>query len=105
MNALSVRDPHASQIACGQKVIENRSWGATVRGPVALHRCGPGGAVIGVMEIARVIPWEQALKEYPEQDEFIEGPLCWVIASFRPCVPVPCRGRLSLWESPPLSLL
>jgi hypothetical protein len=57
------------------------------------------------MRISAVIPWEQALKLFPEQDAYIEGPLCWVIESFRPCVPVPCKGRLSLWECPPLVML
>ena len=98
LKALSVRDPFASQIASGAKRIENRSWGVRVSGPVALHRCGKNGAIIGVMDIERVISAEQALREMPEQAQFISGPLCWVIKSFEPCAPISCGGRLSLWD-------
>jgi hypothetical protein len=103
MRALSIRDPHASQILSGEKRIENRSWGERVRGPIALHRCGKGGAIIGVMEITEVIGWEEALARYPDQDAYISGPLCWVIGSVRQLPePIPCPGRLSLWECPDL---
>ena len=102
MKAISVREPFASQIARKEKRIENRSWGAGVRGEVALHRCGENGAIIGVMNIADVVPATEALQKYPDQTEFIIGPLCWVIESFRPCIPVRRKGRLSLWECPTL---
>lgn len=100
LKALSVREPFASQIASGKKRIENRSWGERVRGDVALHRCGPGGAIIGVMRISDVVTRERALELYPDQAEYIIGPLCWVIESFTAYPPVPCAGRLSLWTCP-----
>ncbi|MEV0994617.1 ASCH domain-containing protein [Nonomuraea sp. NPDC050202] len=37
MKALSVRQPYAWAIAHGGKDIENRSWGAGYRGPLAIH--------------------------------------------------------------------
>ena len=98
MMALSVREPYATQIARRKKRIENRTWGEKVRGPVALHRCGKGGAIIGVMEIERVITAKQARIQYPKQAEYISGPLCWVIKSFRKCDPIPCKGKLKLWK-------
>lgn len=77
-----------------------------MRGPVALHRCGAGGAIIGVMWIADVIPAAETLRRYPDQGPYIIGPLCWVIADYRPLPsPVPCKGWLHLWESPPLGPL
>ena len=105
IKALSIRDPYATQIAAGKKRIENRSWGSNIRGQIALHRCGKNGELLGVMNISDVISWEDALERYPEQDEFIGGPLCWVIDSFTPCPPVPCKGRLSLWECPDIEPL
>ena len=104
MRAISVREPFASDIASGKKRIENRSWGATITGDVALHRCGRGGAIIGIMHVACVIPWQQALAEYPEQNEYISGPLCWIVDRFTPCAPLPCSGKLSLWECPELQV-
>lgn len=100
LQALSVREPFASQIAAGVKRIENRSWGATVRGEVALHRCGKDGAILGVMHISDVVTREEAVRLFPDQEPHIIGPLCWVIDRFTPCPPVPCKGRLSLWPCP-----
>lgn len=100
MRALSVRPEYADAIARGEKRIENRSWGRAVRGPIALHRCGRAGAIIGVMEISAVLSADEARQRYPEQVAFISGPLCWVIDSFRPCHPIPCKGRLCLWQAP-----
>lgn len=100
LKALSIREPFASLIADGKKRIENRSWGINVRGYIAVHRCGKDGAIIGVMHISDVVTRDRALKLYPEQAEYISGPLCWVIESFTPCTPVPCVGRLSLWPCP-----
>ena len=93
MKALSIREPYASQIMRGEKRIENRSWGTQVRGRIAVHRCGPGGAIIGTIEVADVLPWEDALALFPDQDAFISGPLCWVLRD--PCplpAPIPCVG-------------
>ncbi len=103
LKALSIREPFASLIASGAKRVENRSWGEKIRGDVALHRCGKNGAIIGVMHIADVIPWERALAEHPAQDKYISGPLCWIIESFTPCPPVACNGKLSLWPCPDIS--
>jgi len=62
-----------------------------------------GGAIIAVMDIVEVITWEEALARYPDQDQYISGPLCWVIGSVRQLPePIPCPGRLSLWECPDL---
>lgn len=104
LKALSVKEPFASQIASGVKRIENRSWGSGFAGDVALHRCGKNGAILGVMHVSEVLPWVDALAKFPEQDEFIVGPLCWVIDSFTPCTPVPAKGKLSLWPCPEISL-
>ena len=37
MKVLSVRQPWAFWIACGQKNIENRSWSTDYRGPTLIH--------------------------------------------------------------------
>lgn len=37
MKALTVRQPYASLIALGHKLVENRSWSTLHRGPLAVH--------------------------------------------------------------------
>ncbi len=37
MKAITVRQPWASLIACGEKKIETRSWATKYRGPIAIH--------------------------------------------------------------------
>ena len=99
MKALSIREPYASQIMRGEKRIENRSWGEAVRGTIAVHRCGPDGAIIGTVDVVDVIGAAVALRQFPEQAPFIFGPLCWVLRNPRRLpAPIPCKGRLSLWE-------
>lgn len=100
---LSVQVEWADLIACGSKRVENRSWGRNMAGKdVALHRSGPGGGdIIGVMHIREVITAEEALKKYPDQDEYIGDQLCWVIDRYTPLKrPVRARGKLGTWQSP-----
>lgn len=46
MKALTVRQPWAEAIACGAKLVENRSMGTRYRGPLAIH-AGKGWAKWG----------------------------------------------------------
>lgn len=104
---LAVRKEWADLIACGAKRIENRTWGKPFAGQdVALYVSGPGGGhIIGVMHIREVIDGREALKKYPEQEEFIDEDLCWVIDRYTPLKrPVKDRGKLGTWPSPPLEL-
>ena len=101
MRALSIRSPYAEEIMAGAKRVENRSWLPPEGvGRIAVHRCGKDGAIIGTIEVAEVITWEEALERYPEQDDYIAGPWCWVLRDPRPCEPIPCKGRLNLWHLP-----
>lgn len=100
MKCLSVKDPWAELIASGVKWIENRTWKTNYRGPLAIHRSGPDGAVIAVCELTRIVDAAAARASFPGQAEFIEGPFCWVLAHTRRITPIPMRGRLGLWECP-----
>lgn len=114
---LSIKQEFACNIAIGYKRIENRTWGADVRGPVAMHVSGkflpefsdmPVGVIVGILDIAEVLPWKEALEKYPAQADFIaktKGNLCWIIRSYTPLrEPVPAKGRLSLWPSPEIAV-
>lgn len=100
MKCLSVKEPWAELIASGVKWIENRTWKTSYRGPLAIHRSGENGAVIAVCELTRILHPDQAMREFPLQQEFIEGPWCWVLAHTRRIPHIPMRGRLGLWECP-----
>ena len=75
MRALTIRQPWASLIICGEKDVENRTWTIRYRGVVAIHAGQrfdrdlqpwqrsivariddfPRGAIIGVVELMNVI--------------------------------------------------
>jgi predicted transcriptional regulator len=88
MKVLSVRPPWARQIVNGTKKIEYRTWPAPawlVGQRFAIHQSGPGGAILGTVTLraCRKVGdlWHWLLTEP---------------TSLR--VPVPCRGRLRLWD-------
>lgn len=95
---LTVKQPWADLIMSGEKRIENRSWGKGVRGTIGIHRGGNEGAVLGTVEVVDVLPMSDAMKRFPEDGAYIQGPLCWILRNPRHLsVPLRCRGALSLW--------
>jgi len=121
VKALTICQPWAWLVIHGPKRWENRTWQTTYRGPLAIHAGGsrawleaayanerlrgllpPAGqlpfrAVIGVAELARIVPAAQAAGE-----PFAEGPLCWRLDAPRPLArPISMPGRPGLWELPP----
>jgi hypothetical protein len=117
MKALSIKQPWAYLVVSGAKPIENRTWRTSWRGPLLIHASkeidedgfdaaenllgakiarGPLvlGAVIGVVTLVDIVessgsPW-------------FTGPYGWRLDDARLLAePVPCSGRLMLWEPPP----
>lgn len=97
MRAITLKPEFADAIARGEKHIENRSWGSRVRGPLAIHRGGPGGAIIAVCDVLDVVTPDEAARRIPTEASIAFGPLCWILGNVRPVGPFPCAGRLSLW--------
>mgnify|MGYP000085348797 CR=1 FL=1 len=68
MRALTVRQPWAEAIACGAKLVENRSMGTRYRGPLAVH-AGKGWAEWGFADErlrelwpdGGPMPWQRSL--------------------------------------------
>lgn len=122
MKALTVRQPWAHAIAALGKTIENRTWAHPYyRGLLAIHAAArwagddaaarvfelsgayvlktPMSAVIAVVELVDICtrldgcdcgPWA------------IPGQCHWQLANPRQLAePVPCKGRLGLWDLPP----
>lgn len=98
--ALSVSRPWATQIVFGSKRVENRRWRTNFRGPIWIHESGrEGRGLLGTVVLADVIPADEALKRFPKQERWIQGPWCWlVINPTRLATPFPCAGALSLWH-------
>ena len=74
MKALTLKPEFAEAVIYGPKRIENRSWGANVRGDIAIHRGGKNGAILGVVEVIEVLSPEEALQKFPNQRENILWP-------------------------------
>jgi hypothetical protein len=115
MKAISVRQPWAWAIIHAGKDIENRTWkNKHCHGTVAVHASGGRddlddlpdgvgrprneelvqGAIIGVVDIVDVVE--------DSDSEWFGGPLGFVLKNPRPLnQPIPCKGKLFLWEVPP----
>lgn len=100
VRAITIRPGPAQDLLAGRKRIENRAWGRHVRGEIALHVSQPDGHVRAVIAVLDVVTPEEALRRYPDQRDYISGPLCWVIRLVRLVPPVRARGRLNLWQWP-----
>lgn len=64
MRALTVRQPWAEAIACGAKLVENRSMGTRYRGPLAIH-AGKGWARWGFADQRLLDLWPRGGQDSP----------------------------------------
>jgi hypothetical protein len=108
LKALSLQEPFATLVANGSKSIENRSWAnAKVIGTrIAIHRSGADGAIIATAVVGGVVTTQVAEMICEEgQEKYISGPLCWLLGGVVKLKhPIPCSGKLGLWEVPPAIL-
>jgi hypothetical protein len=119
MKALTVCQPYAELIARGEKVIENRTWPTSYRGPLLIHAgqsrawldlndhpkanygidittipFGAAVALVDLVDCRRVADLPPSLIDH----EHAHGPWCWVLANVRRLPePVPMRGAQGLW--------
>ena len=110
MRTLSVRQPWASLIAFGEKTIEVRSWSTSFRGRLLIHASGkdivedgitlPAGYAVATVEVVEVRPFTAADMEAACLEEMPDGPcFAWVLRDAQEIEPVPCKGRLNLWDA------
>lgn len=106
MKALSVHPYYAMAIVAGQKSIECRSWSTDYRGDILIcstakkyHGTIPGHA-LGVVTLEDIVPFEKKhLKSalmLPK--EYQPNQYAWKLTYNRLIVPVPVKGKLSLWN-------
>lgn len=129
IRGLSVRPPWSWAITWAGKDIENRTWGTTYRGLVAVHaslkierdalmatpaairkyltaqrdmdpRLAVTGAIVAVAELADC---HDGAREQGEcSDWALRWQWHWRLVNVRPLrTPVPCKGSLGLWRLPP----
>lgn len=128
MKAITIRQPWAHLIAAGVKRVENRSWPTAHRGPLAIHaaKISAGidaatlaemelrgivippaatlayGAIVAIVNVVDCVAWEDLPRDLAD-DPFAVGPFCWILEDARAVEPVPIRGKLGLWECPPIN--
>lgn len=114
MKALTVCQPYADMIARGEKIIENRNWPTSYRGPMAIH-AGKSrawldpedlderpdmafGAVVATAVLVDCVRVEDLAYHLMDRED-ANGPWCWVLSDVRPLVPpVAARGAQGLWD-------
>ena len=116
MKALSVRQPWATLIACGEKTVECRSWKTSYRGPLLICASKgdsvgedglvcPGGVALAVVNLVDVRPMTRADLyaavmddlEPEDQEEVLKG-YAWHLKLQYAVVPFPVKGKLNIYE-------
>ena len=117
IKCLSIRQPWAWLIVNGHKDVENRTWGTSYRGLVAVHAaktfdadslnrliyCCPDidfppiddfdlGGIVGTVRLTRCVnAWNS---------RWFEGPRGFVMEDAKPLPLIPMRGQLGLFDWP-----
>lgn len=113
MKALTICQPYAELIARGEKVIENRTWATSYRGPLAIHAGKsrdwlddgdealypgmPFGAVVAVAELYDCVRVERLPCEL-QDNEHANGPWCWLLRNIQRVTPIAQSGAQGLWD-------
>jgi len=112
--ALSIRQPWAWAILRAGKVIENRTWPTTFRGPLLIHagqrEDSEGWAMLEAMElelplhvetggIVGVVDLIDCVQDHPSEWA-MPGHWHWVLANPRPLPFQPMPGRLGIFHMP-----
>jgi len=130
MKALTICQPYAELIVSGKKLVENRTWSTTYRGPLLIH-AGKSkkymrgvkelfeangqqipnmdfGAIVGECHLVACFHIEQILTgRQPERWSYLsehihcEGPFCFVLEEIqRFAKPIPFVGSLGFFDVP-----
>jgi hypothetical protein len=128
IKVLSIRQPYADEIIFGDKWCENRTWRTSYEGPLFIHASrwdGPSGqqtpgngevgSIIGRVQLVdvvgdrhqgttdakvRKVARSHGLSTKRACMEHVSGPVCFILtkpASLKK--PIPCKGKLNVWET------
>jgi len=101
--ALSVKQPWASMIASGSKMIETRKWPTKYRGELIIVASKkpainnlPTGVTLCITEIVDCQPMTSADEELA-RCELYDGAYSWFLANTRPIKHIPVKGQLGIY--------
>jgi hypothetical protein len=108
MKAISIQQPWAGLIVRGDKLIENRSWSTSYRGPFLIHASkrtdntapkellslspSQTGGIIGIAILTDVVTHSD--------DQWFRGPYGFVLNNPRKVPFIPLRGQLGVFDTP-----
>lgn len=127
MKVLSIKEPFATLIANGDKLIETRSWKTNYRGEIFIHASGKKLAkeylineyVVSLinnlpMNFGNIICKANLVDCVYIDDEFLKkiklnikeynlglyekGRYGWVFEDVEPIYPIPAKGKLNIWN-------
>jgi len=102
MKAISIKEPYASMIRRGEKLIETRTWKTDYRGDLLLcasqkPESDISGKAFAVAKLADCVPMtteheaQAGCKVYP-------GAYAWILRDVTAIMVFPVKGQLSLFE-------
>jgi len=118
MKCMTIRQPWATLISLGIKLVENRTWFTKHRGPLLIHaglgidQAGfdlaaqlgidlpnplPRGVIVCQVNVVDCIPLHSVMKP---NGPFCCGPVCWLLDSPVSVDHIPIKGQLGLFEVP-----
>ena len=127
MKVLSIKEPYATLIACGNKLIETRSWKTNYRGEIFIHASGTKLAkeyltneyVISLitnlnLNFGNIICKANLIDCVYMDDNFLnkiklnakeynlglyeKGRYAWIFEDVEPIYPIPAKGKLNIWN-------
>lgn len=102
VKALSIKQPWANLIACGEKSIEVRSWTTNYRGPLLIvssrsPNIEPAGFALALCYLSDCRPMRKR-DEQAALCEYYPGDIAWVLTNVCRVEPFPVQGKLNLYN-------
>lgn len=127
MKVLSIKEPYATLIASGNKLIETRSWKTNYRGEIFIHASGTKLAkeyltneyVLSLitnlnLNFGNIICKANLIDCVYMDDNFLnkiklntkeynlglyeKGRYAWIFEDVEPIYPIPVKGKLNIWN-------
>lgn len=127
MKVLSIKEPYATLIASGNKLIETRSWKTNYRGELFIHASGTKlakeyltnqyvlntikdldmnfGNIICKVNLVDCIYMDQKFIDYIKQNSneyylglYELGRYAWIFEDVEPIAPIKIKGKLNIWN-------
>ena len=100
MKALSIKEPWASLISNGHKIIETRTWKTTYRGKLLLCASRKPKSSLSGMAFADLVDIRLMTKEDEKKAccKIYDRAHSWFLENVTPIKPFPVKGQLGLFD-------